>query len=206
VSRLRIEGLRSHGLGPVDLIVAAGECIAVSGPSGSGKTLLLRAIADLDPHVGEVYLDDQPARRFHPAQWRRRVGLLPAESQWWYETVGAHFAVAEETSWQALGFERAALDWQIARLSTGERQRLALLRLLCNRPAVLLLDEPTAALDPVNVTRVEALLRDYRTQHDAAVLWVSHDPQQIRRVADRHYRIEHGRLVAQDRSDSALSR
>ncbi len=94
----------------------------------------------------------------------------------------------------ALGFGPEVLDWEVARLSTGERQRLALLRLLGNAPQALLLDEPTAALDPASRARVEAVVADYRRKREAAVLWVSHDPAQIGRVADRHYRLEDGRL------------
>ena len=92
------------------------------------------------------------------------------------------------------------MDWSVARLSSGERQRLALLRVLANRPPVLLLDEPTANLDEATTARVEALLKDYRTLHGAGVLWVSHDPQQLRRVADRHLRIADGRLQIVDLS------
>ena len=87
------------------------------------------------------------------------------------------------------------LDEPVARLSSGERQRFALLRLLANRPRVLLLDEPTANLDPDNVTRVENLIAAYLSTEDAAVLWVSHDPLQISRVAHRRMRLEAGRLM-----------
>ncbi len=176
------------------LEVAAGECVCLSGPSGAGKSLLLRAIADLDPHEGRVWLDGREARDYRPWEWRRQVGLLPAESQWWRERVGEHFAEVDDARWQALGFDRETLDWQVARCSTGERQRLALLRLLANRPRVLLLDEPTAALDPTAVQRVEAMVAAYREEHQAAVLWVSHDPAQMQRVASRQIRIVAGRL------------
>lgn len=178
------------------LEVAAGECVCLSGPSGAGKSLLLRAIADLDPHEGQVWLDGRESREFAPRDWRRQVGLLPAESQWWRERVGDHFAEVDEARWQALGFGPETQDWQVARCSTGERQRLALLRLLANKPRVLLLDEPTAALDPTAVQRVEAMVAAYREEHQAAVLWVSHDPAQMQRVAARQLRIVAGRLEA----------
>jgi len=86
------------------------------------------------------------------------------------------------------------MQWQVSRLSSGEHQRLALLRLLSNRPKVLLLDEPTANLDPVNAQRVEKLLEDYRTQQKSSFLWISHDTQQIQRVAARHFVLREGRL------------
>lgn len=166
----------------------------MSGPSGSGKSLLLRAITDLDAHQGEVMLEGQACASFAAPQWRRQVGLLPAESQWWYEQVGAHFPAIDEVQWRALGFAPEVAQWEVARCSTGERQRLALLRLLANRPRVLLLDEPTASLDPNSVRLVEALIQQYREQQQAAVLWVSHDPSQIARVASRQYRINAGRI------------
>jgi ABC-type iron transport system FetAB ATPase subunit len=176
------------------LEVAAGECVCVSGPSGAGKSLLLRAIADLDPHEGRMWLDGREAHEFRPWEWRRQVGLLPAESQWWRDQVGEHFAAVDDAQWQALGFGRETLHWQVTRCSTGERQRLALLRLLANQPRVLLLDEPTAALDPAAVQRVEAMIAAYREERQAAVLWVSHDPAQMQRVATRQIRIVAGRL------------
>jgi ABC-type iron transport system FetAB ATPase subunit len=194
---LRIEAIESNGIGPCSLEVAGGECVCVSGTSGAGKTLLLRAIADLDPHHGKVFLDDVECNTMEPGTWRHKVGLLPAESQWWYETVGEHFGNEPESSMLvALGFERDVFEYQTMRLSSGERQRLGLLRLLSNLPDALLLDEPTSSLDAENIHRVERLIEDYRTQHHIPVIWVSHDLQQIARVSDRYYRIVDGKFIA----------
>ncbi|AGA90799.1 ABC-type uncharacterized transport system, ATPase component [Thioflavicoccus mobilis 8321] len=201
---LRLDRLQPHGLRPIDLTLAASELAFVSGPSGSGKSLLLRAIADLDPHPGEAWLDDQRRSDLAPPEWRRRVGLLPATTHWWAERVGEHFPTPPGVNGEdplgrlleQLGLGPETLEWTVARLSTGERQRLALVRLLANAPEVLLLDEATANLDPLNQTRVEGLIQDYRTRHRAAVLWVSHDPGQRRRLGGRHLVIEAGRLEA----------
>ena len=172
-----------------------GECLCISGPSGSGKTRLLRTIADLDMHEGRAFLDGVACDDFRPADWRCHVGLLLSESQWWKDRVGEHFndhLGTEQLS--ALGLAPSLMDQAVNRLSSGERQRLALLRLLANRPQVLLLDEPTANLDPENGQRVETLLSRYQAETGATLLWVSHDPAQIGRVATRHMRMAQGLL------------
>ncbi|MBK5966587.1 ATP-binding protein [Thiocystis minor] len=190
---LRLDAIGHRLLAPVDLTLAAGELVFLSGPSGSGKSLLLRAVADLDPNTGEVWLGDAARSSMAPPHWRRRVGLLPAESFWWAESVGEHFPVAKTATASAtaailgwldqLGFGADVLNWSIARLSTGERQRLSLIRLLTQQPEALLLDEATANLDPLGRDRVETLIDTYRRNARAAVLWVSHDPEQRRRLA-----------------------
>jgi ABC-type iron transport system FetAB ATPase subunit len=181
-------------LGPVDFALAPAEIVVLSGPSGSGKTLLLRALADLDPHTGVVLLDGSDAGTMTATSWRRSVALLPAESAWWADQVLDHMASPAADQLAALGLAPEALDWSVSRLSSGERQRLALLRVLGNRPRVLLLDEPSANLDSENILRVESLVHRYRDETGAAVLWVSHDPAQRERVGDRRLAIEHGRL------------
>jgi len=206
---LRLEGIRPKVLEPVDLALAPGELVFVSGPSGSGKSLLLRAIADLDPHAGEARIDDMPRSTMPSPEWRRRVGLLPAESHWWEDGVGDHFRAQigvepdqDPTAGRTglsdllarLGFGAEVLGWSVARLSTGERQRLALARLLTNEPDVLLLDEATANLDPPNRDRVESIVQDYRRERKAAVLWVSHDPEQRRRLDGQRLIIRNGHL------------
>ena len=85
----------------------------------------------------------------------------------------------------ALGFDSSVYNWSVERLSSGERQRLALLRLLANRPRVLLLDEPTANLDPENTGNVESLVREYLDSQRAACLWVTHGAGQKARIAGR---------------------
>ena len=190
-------------IGPVSFSVAAGECLCLSGPSGTGKSLLLRAIADLDPHEGEAWLDGIPCETMAPAQWRGRVGLLPPESSWWLPRASDHFHDGNTPPLESLGLASGLLREPIARLSSGERQRLALLRLLANTPRVLLLDEPTANLDPASARRVEALIADYRQTRQAAVIWVSHDQEQIARVANRHVRVAGSALQEQGEEPAA---
>lgn len=195
MASLKLLALQPQRLEPVNLEIGAGELAFLCGPSGSGKSLLLRAIADLDPNAGEVLLDGQPRSSMPAPAWRRRVGLMPAESGWWADRVGAHFpegpperdhtdVIQALHLWLAqLGFGTDVLDWDIQRLSTGERQRLALVRLLCRKPEALLLDEATANLDPTNRERAERLIGNYRTERRAAVFWASHDPEQRQRLS-----------------------
>ncbi len=172
------------GLGPLSLSVNLGECLGVSGESGSGKTLLLRLIADLDPHEGEVFLEGIEQKNISPVLWRQQVAWVSAESAWWADDVGSHFQDWLASGYADLGFKEESQSWEIARLSTGEKQRLGLLRALENKPKVLLLDEPTSALDEVNRQRVESLIARLKQDKNMAVVWVSHDQAQLERVAD----------------------
>ncbi len=185
---LEVEAIASALFGPVSFRLEAGRALAVMGPSGCGKSLLLRAIADLDAAEGAVRLDGRAREAVPAPDWRRRVALVPAESGWWDDRVGAHFtergaqpqALAEPLA--ALGLPADALDWEVARLSSGEKARLALLRALALRPAVLMLDEPTGALDDAATAAVEALLRR-RCAEGLALLLVTHDAGQPERLA-----------------------
>lgn len=196
MSGLRLTHFSTPLLDPFDLVLAAGECVTLSGPSGSGKSRLLRAIADLDPHQGEAWCNGTDRQTLSAPAWRRRVALLPSESAWWGERVGDHFTRLDADMLELLKLPPETADWQVNRLSSGERQRLALLRVLSIEPAVLLLDEPTANLDQSNIERVEALIEHWRQAHRTAVLWVSHDPAQRERVSERSLRIENRQLVA----------
>jgi ABC-type iron transport system FetAB ATPase subunit len=196
--RLAAHGLRSRFGGPFTFTLHAGECVAVQGPSGAGKSVLLRMLADLDPHEGEAALDGRSAASMPAPEWRSQVVYQAAEPAWWEPTAGAHFEEADrgyvDRSLAALGLDRAILDSDIERLSTGERQRLALVRSLARRPAVLLLDEPTAALDPASVGKAEALLRAGLAD-GMAVLIVTHSAEQAQRLAQRIFRLEQGQLI-----------
>ena len=180
-----VNHLSRSGLSGISFSLAASELVCLSGPSGSGKTLLLRALADLDVNEGRVSLETVGREQIEPMEWRRRVGYLPAESRWWAPLVGDHFPAEQQDLFSQLGFSEDVTTWDVERLSSGERQRLALARLLANQPAVLLLDEPTANLDPVNTKKVEQLVLSYLHTHAAACLWVTHDAGQMKRIADR---------------------
>lgn len=192
---LSITDLTRLGLGPWSFTVDSGECLALRGPSGAGKSQLLRAVADLDPNEGQVILDGESRESMPAPDWRRRVAYLAAEPGWWDDTVAEHFDdwSAARPLVEALGLPGDCGDWPIARLSTGEKHRLALVRCLLMEPRALLLDEPTSGLDPDAVERVEALIRA-RQEAGVAVLWVTHDRAQAERVARRWLEIDNGAL------------
>ncbi|MDX1575185.1 MAG: ATP-binding cassette domain-containing protein [Kiloniellales bacterium] len=192
---LSVTDLTRLGLGPYSFTVESGECVALRGPSGAGKSLLLRAIADLDPNDGRVSLDGEFREAMPAPDWRRRVAYLAAEAGWWAEKVADHFPdwSAARPLVEALGLPADCGDWPVARLSTGEKQRLALVRSLLMEPRALLLDEPTSGLDPDAIERVEALIRS-RQDEGVSVLWVTHDRAQAGRVAGRWLEIENGAL------------
>lgn len=189
MATLTLKSLAIGGLKSIDLQVAAGEIVCLSGASGSGKSRLLRAIADLDRHSGNVHLGDTSQSDVPGHSWRGMVMLVPAESAWWYDTVGEHFSEHPEETLQQLGLDADAFNWPVARLSSGEKQRLALARALARKPAALLLDEPTANLDKDSTERVESWLRDRIRQQQLPTIWVAHHEDQIARVADRHFHI-----------------
>ena len=159
----------------------------------------MRMIADLDPSEGDVRLGDRRREDMTAPAWRASVTYLAAEAGWWAERVEAHIpaaALARAKNLAArLGLPDEALARRVATLSTGERQRLALVRALVREPACLLLDEPTGALDPEAVARVEALLGEALCAGTIVIL-VSHDAAQAARLGTQHYRLAAGKLAA----------
>lgn len=177
-------------IGPADLDMPEGRTVVLMGPSGSGKSVILRAIADLDPVDGAVSLEGVDRCAMSAPAWRRRVVYVAADAGWWDDMVGAHFA--DRTAAAALlprvNLSAESLDWPVQRLSTGERQRLALVRAVTlPRPPgearVYLLDEPTAALDAESAGQVESLITTLTQNDRTAVLLVTHDAAQARRLA-----------------------
>lgn len=190
---LRLSEFKVQSLSPLDLKVNA-ETVCLSGPSGSGKSLLLRAVTDLIVHEGEAYLDEKKCSDINPVQWRKWVGFLPAESAWWMDTVGDHFNQQSHEYLTVLNLPVESYNWEISRCSTGEKQRLAIVRLLEQQPKVLLLDEPTASLDADSVNRVESVIKKYAKDFNVPVIWVSHDERQIKRISDREFKIENNEI------------
>jgi ABC-type multidrug transport system ATPase subunit len=196
---LRVDYLSVPGIPPLSFEVAAGECLAVEGPSGSGKTRLLRAIADLDPADGYVFLEGMERREVPGPDWRKRVRYVSAEPAWWEPTVRGHFPSASrlERVLAALALDPALLDRPVSALSTGERQRFGLARAIVDEPSVLLLDEPTSALDAPTAALADELIK-FQMLAGRTVILVSHDQTQIDRLA-------HARLLLADMGQTLVA-
>ena len=190
----------------VTLTVAPGNVVFVQGPSGSGKSLLLRTVAGFEPictggRAGTVTFAGCTQKQWGIPAWRTRVSYVSQSRPTITGTPRELFAAAAELAAQRprarspglafgddahlvdvvarLGLDPAVvLDQQWASLSGGEAHRALLAVHVAARPAVLLLDEPTAACDAVSAAAVEAVLRGC----GAALLWVSHDPEQPGRM------------------------
>lgn len=191
---LKVDHLRVGALSPVSFALAASQCLAVTGASGSGKTRLLRALADLDPAEGTVMLEGAERNEMTGPEWRRLVRYVSAEPGWWAPTPRPHFPTDVEAVApivEALGITREILDRPVTELSTGERSRLGLIRAICGKPKVLLIDEPLAGLDKEAVARVEALIAA-ELDLGRIVVFVSHQSTALTRRARAELHIEAG--------------
>lgn len=199
----RYPGGRS--VGPIDLEVRSGEVLALMGSNGAGKSTLLRLLASADrPQAGEVRWWGDPRSR----RARSRLGYAadePAEEtslslrqathfwcrQWISDGDTARHLTARALLAMGLG-DRA--DEPIGTLSYGLRRRLALAQALVHRPALALLDEPSAGLDPDGVAVVAAALRERAASGQATVV-ASNDPEFVAAVADRVAMLHAGRCL-----------
>ncbi|MBF0220027.1 MAG: ATP-binding cassette domain-containing protein [Gammaproteobacteria bacterium] len=172
--------------------MAAAESIAISGASGAGKSQFLRALVDLDPHDGEMWLNGIAASSMDAMHWRRLVHYIPAESGWWAERVSDHLGSQARQALPEVGFSETILSREVRSLSSGERQRLALLRALEGAPQVLLLDEASANIDPENQLQFELLVKKEQQQRQMGVIWVTHDVRLAARVATRRLSFSRG--------------
>ena len=211
---LSIENIMAQGmLAPMDLSVSAGQVWMVAGASGTGKSQFLKALADLIEHTGEVLFNGINQQIIFPEQWRRQVMYFSAETAWWSDSVAAHFdSLPDKALLQSIGLPFDILQKKPDECSSGEKQRLALLRGLSYQPAILLLDEITANLDMEASVKVEALLKNYlktpalalnmalnlniqgggeifSSPPQKAIIWVSHDVAQRQRMAPAEQQI-----------------
>jgi ABC-type iron transport system FetAB ATPase subunit len=195
--RLEDVAVARGSLSGISLALRGGELTALAGPSGVGKTSLLRTIVRLDePAGGRVVVDGRDARELDPRALRRRVGFVAQAPAMLPGTVRDNLAYAlaapdERALAEALratGLPPELLHRDAHRLSGGEQARVAVARALTRDPGALLLDEPTAALDPDATAAVERLLGALAAR-GLALLVVTHDAAQAERIADHSVRL-----------------
>lgn len=188
-------------LDDVDLELGLDGVVAVVGPSGAGKTTLLRLCNRLEvPTAGRVLLDGRDLAGIDPVALRRRVGMIFQQPAVFAGTVEDNLAAAGPSALgcaEALarvGLPADLLARRADDLSGGEAQRVCLARALRTEPEVLLMDEPTAALDPRSREVVEDLALDL-ARGGTPSLWVTHDLDQARRLARHVVVLVEGRVV-----------
>ncbi|MBW9110111.1 ABC transporter ATP-binding protein [Microbacterium ureisolvens] len=224
---VRLEGVAKHVLLPddtrldilrgIDLAVAAGDHVAIVGRSGSGKSTLLNLMGMLDrPSEGAVWFRGEPVRKMRRGRLDRlrgrnvgfvfqqfnllagRTALENVEMPLGYAT-GREFWRRRRTATEML--ERVGLGHRIEstpeQMSGGEQQRVAIARALVRRPALILADEPTGALDVETGATVMELLDDIASEADAALVTITHDLHVAAR-ARRHFRLDTGVLTPFD--------
>lgn len=209
-------------LSAINLQIAPGQVTAVLGPSGAGKSSLLRLMNRLDdPTDGTLYYDDRPLNSYPVLALRRRVGMVFQIPVMFPGSVAENIGYAaryssarSETAFQnsetasqnpvtsdpteflnmvGLPPELAAQNAEV--LSVGQQQRVALARTLANHPDVLLLDEPTASLDPASATAIMELIGRLRTQLGLTVVMVTHILEHAKTYSDFTAFIHQGRLL-----------
>jgi ABC-type sulfate/molybdate transport systems ATPase subunit len=201
-------------LGPLSWTIPAGAHAFVLGPTGAGKTTLLEAIAGHHrASAGRIRLGGRDATRLPPE--RRGVGLV-----YQHYHLFPHLTVRENLGYALPRGARAArvaalaqrlglaplLDRMPGRLSGGERQRAALARAIAHAPAVVLLDEPFAALDPASRRLLGDTLRELHAAGGTTILQVTHDVEEARRLGDVAAVLLDGVLAATDAPDALLRR
>jgi cobalamin transport system ATP-binding protein len=204
--------------------VEDGEWVALIGPNGAGKTTALRAVASLVSYDGGVRVFDEDARRLPRKQLARRVALVPQVPLIPGDITVREYVLLGRTPYLSyLGSERRAdhhaadaaieqLDLvpfeqrRLDTLSGGERQRATLARALAQDAPILLLDEPTAALDVGRQQQVLEIVDGLRASRGLTVLSTMHDLTLAGQYADRLLLLDRGRLVAAGSAEAVLTR
>jgi len=181
-----------------------GNIYTIIGPSGAGKSSLLRLLNRLDePTEGDILFHNQNIKEHSPCRLRREIGYLFQTPYLFPKTVKDNLLYADsklpadviQRLTEQVQVPLSWIDRAVDTLSIGERQRVALARLLATNPEVVLLDEPTSALDPSYTESIENLVRSIVQQTSLTVIMVTHNPEQALRIGGETILLVAGRLV-----------
>jgi len=223
-----IQGL-SHGFGKqpvlrdVTFSVAAGDFFIIIGPNGSGKTTLMKTIAGLlVPQKGAVRIRRRPVASYRKRELARMTAYVPQGLPIDFPFTAAEVVLMGRAPFQgALGID-GARDVQIAeqamrftevahlagrrldQLSGGEQQRVLIARAICQEPQILLLDEPTAALDLSHQVRIMDLMEQIKSERGTTIVMVSHDINLAGMFGDRLLLLKEGRILREGPAEAVL--
>ena len=196
----------------VTLHVARGEIYGVVGSNGSGKSTLARIVATLlTPDAGRARVFGHDVER-KSAEIRRMLNRVSVDASFFkklsplenlvfsarlYDLPPSTAEPRVREILQRLGISGAPLSRPVEQMSRGMQQKVAVARAFLTAPVLLVLDEPTTGLDPASKRDVQAFIQEVRDSHDATVLLMSHDMDEIARLCDRMAVLDDGRIVAQ---------
>jgi ABC-2 type transport system ATP-binding protein len=209
---LRVAGLTKRyagvtALDDVSFTVGPGEIVGLLGPNGAGKTTTINVILGvLEPTAGEVAIDSIDIAR------ARSLALMRANFAAVYAALPGNLTVSQNLRIFGLLYSIDSLasrvdelleefdlvhlrDTRCGLLSSGEQTRAALAKALINRPRLLLLDEPTASLDPSAAQIIRERIKRLASQKRCGILWTSHNMQEVQAVCDRVLFLSHGKLL-----------
>ncbi|WP_241654778.1 ABC transporter ATP-binding protein [Sporolactobacillus shoreae] len=198
-----------------ELDIPEGGLTCIIGESGSGKTTLLKMLNHLiSPDSGDIEVMGRSVFKWNPVQLRRKIAMLSQSPVMFQGTVrdnlliGLHFAekpaapedkLAEMLKWLNL---HISLDADSESLSGGEKQRVALARVLLTDPAVLLLDEPSSALDEETARAILGKLKDYGDSQKKTIIMVTHSSDLVRNFSENTIKIERGQFAEEAEKDA----
>lgn len=206
----------------INLCVKKGEIFSIMGPSGAGKTTLLRILNLLEkPTKGTITMDGILLNRkdsIKKTNVRHRISMVFQTPSMFNDTVFNNIAY----SLRVRKMDRRSIDFKVRQslhlvglenyekrkastLSGGEQQRLAFARAVVFQPDLLLLDEPTANLDPANVAKIEEIIRTINSELNTTMIIATHHLNQVRRLSDRVGMLLNGELIETDSKDIIFS-
>lgn len=202
--RIKVNGNSKNIVDNFSYSFNKGNIFNIIGPSGAGKTSFLRLLNRLDdPTEGEILYLDKSLRSYQPTELRKNLSMIFQEPYLFPGSVDSNLRYCNSDCTQdeiKLYLEQVGLDFHFAErdvseLSIGEKQRVVIARSLILKPEILLLDEPTASLDPTSSRTIEQLILSLIDQFCLTVIMITHNPEQAKRMTGFTLLMVSGKLV-----------